>query len=146
MDRGARGRSATLNTVEATQAVRSPDRVRPFSARTGRIAAGAASGVLAAVVVRLAIGAGQVNYDSLYALVWGRDLAHGHLPDYAANVLPPTPHPLSTIAGILLAPLDAHATTGLLVASYLTLGAVGSWPSRSGATSPASSAASSRPP
>jgi hypothetical protein len=86
---------------------------------------GIAAAVALACALRIALGSGQVNYDSLYALVWGRDLAHGHLPDYAANVLPPTPHPLSTIAGILLAPLGAHATTGLFVASYLTLGAVG---------------------
>jgi hypothetical protein len=34
------------------------------------------------------------NYDSYYDLVWGKALAHGHLPDY--NVLrSPTPHPLA---------------------------------------------------
>jgi hypothetical protein len=111
--------------VEATQAVRSPDRVRPLGAVTGRIAVGAASGVLAAVVARLAIGAGQVNYDSLYALVWGRSLAHGQAPDYGAGVVPPTPHPLSTVAGALLAPFGADADTALRVVAFLALGALG---------------------
>jgi len=111
--------------MEATPAVRSPDRVRPLPARTARIAAGAASAVLAAVVVRLAIGAGQVNYDSLYALVWGRSLAHGHAPDYGAGVVPPTPHPLSTLAGALLAPFGAGADTALRGVAFLALGAIG---------------------
>jgi len=110
--------------MEATPAVRSPDRVRPLPARTARIAAGAASAVLAAVVVRLAIGAGQVNYDSLYALVWGRSLAHGDAPGYGAGVVPPTPHPLSTLTGALLAPFGAGADTALRGVAFLVLGAV----------------------
>ena len=43
-------------------------------------------------------GRGLVNYDTLYALVWGRDLTHGTLPDYDVS-LAPTPHPLATLAG-----------------------------------------------
>jgi hypothetical protein len=81
--------------------------------------------VLLAAAVRLAIGRGQVNYDSLYALVWGRSLARGQAPDYAAGVVPPTPHPLSTLAGALLAPFGAHADTALLVVAFLALGAIG---------------------
>ena len=99
--------------------------MRPYSARTGRIAAGAASGVLAAIMARLAIGAGQVNYDSLYALVWGRSLAHGRTPDYDAGVVPPTPHPLSTLAGALLAPFGADADLALRGIAFLALGAIG---------------------
>ncbi len=81
--------------------------------------------MLAAVVVRLAIGAGQVNYDSLYALVWGRSLAHGHAPDYGAGVVPPTPHPLSTLAGALLAPFGTDADLALRGVAFLALGAIG---------------------
>ena len=110
--------------MEAIPEVRSPDRVRPFRVGTGRIVAGAAAGVLAAVVVRLAIGAGQVNYDSLYALVWGRSLAHGHTPDYGAGSVPPTPHPLSTLTGALLAPFGADADAALRVVAFLALGAI----------------------
>lgn len=36
------------------------------------------------------------NYDSYYDLVWGKAIAHGHLPDY--DVLrSPTPHPLAEV-------------------------------------------------
>src|SRR5262245_28445219 len=78
----------------------------------------------AAGLVRIALGPGEVNYDSLYALVWGREIAHGRAPDYGV-VLPPTPHPLSTIVGVLLAPLGSSADDALLVGAYLALGAVG---------------------
>jgi hypothetical protein len=41
------------------------------------------------------------NYDSYYDLVWGKALAHGHLPDY--DVLrSPTPHPLAEALGAFL--------------------------------------------
>ena len=78
------------------------------------------------------VGRGLVNYDTLYAVVWGRDLAHGALPDYDA-VLAPTPHPLATLGGVLLAPLSAAsdrgvhgapATTVVLVGAFAALGAL----------------------
>src|SRR4051812_11208782 len=48
------------------------------------------------------------NYDSYYQLIWGQDLAHGHLPDY--NVFrSPTPHPLSELVGLLLSPFGLAA-------------------------------------
>jgi len=41
------------------------------------------------------------NYDSYYDLVWGKALAHGHLPDY--DVLrSPTPHPLAEAVAAFL--------------------------------------------
>jgi hypothetical protein len=41
------------------------------------------------------------NYDSYYDLVWGKQIASGHLPDY--NVLrSPTPHPLAEALGAFL--------------------------------------------
>jgi hypothetical protein len=79
------------------------------------------------------VGRGLVNYDTLYAVVWGRDLAHGALPDYDA-VLAPTPHPLATLGGVLLAPLSAGsdrgvhgepATAVVLVGAFAALGALG---------------------
>src|SRR4051812_36321619 len=33
------------------------------------------------------------NYDTYYALIWGDEIAHGHLPDYDVFKTP-TPHPL----------------------------------------------------
>ena len=39
-----------------------------------------------------------LNYDTLYMLVWGRDLIHGRSPDYDVT-LAPTPHPLAEAGG-----------------------------------------------
>src|SRR2546426_4900412 len=39
-----------------------------------------------------------LNYDTLYALLWGRDLIHGRSPDYDVT-LAPTPHPLAEAVG-----------------------------------------------
>lgn len=66
-----------------------------------RFAAGI--GALAALLFLVA-GHGLVNYDTLYTLVWGRDLAHGELPDYDVP-LAPTPHPLATLLALLATPL-----------------------------------------
>src|SRR5262245_40396857 len=49
-------------------------------------------------------GHGLVNYDTLYALVWGREIAGGHAPDLDVAVAP-TPHPLANLGAVLLAPL-----------------------------------------
>jgi hypothetical protein len=71
------------------------------------------------------VGRGLANYDTLYALVWGRDLAHGTLPDYDVS-LAPTPHPLATLAGAILSPLGASGAIGAtLVLAFAWLGALG---------------------
>jgi hypothetical protein len=54
-------------------------------------------------------GSGLAGYDSIYALVWGRELAHGHLPDYQATPAAPTPHPLAELVGVLLSLLHGDA-------------------------------------
>ena len=51
---------------------------------------------------------GFPNYDTIYALVWGRELAHGVSPDYGA-ALPPTPHPLADLLGLITTPLGDGA-------------------------------------
>ncbi|MEA2188862.1 MAG: hypothetical protein QOK16_3873 [Solirubrobacteraceae bacterium] len=72
-----------------------------------------AAGVLAgAVALRLLTGPGLVNYDTLYALVWGRQLAGGSLPNLDVAIAP-TPHPLATLGAILLSPLSALRVDGL---------------------------------
>src|SRR4051794_15329522 len=48
------------------------------------------------------------NYDSYYQLLWGQDIAHGRLPDYAV-FRSPTPHPLSELVGLLLSPFGLAA-------------------------------------
>jgi len=98
--------------------------------------AGTALGlVLLAVVLWVLVGRGLVNYDTLYTLVWGRDLAHGHVPDVEL-ALAPTPHPLATLIAALLSPLSslqvdgidgeagASAAVGIVFLSLATLGVV----------------------
>jgi len=89
--------------------------------------------ILAAALWALA-GHGLVNYDTLYALDWGRDLGRGQLPDYSVPVAP-TPHPLATLLGVLLTPLSTATDRGLhggpatdvmLVVAFLSL-AVAGW-------------------
>ena len=89
-------------------------------------------GLLGAVAWALT-GRGLVNYDTLYAVVWGRDIAHGTLPDYDVS-LAPTPHPLATLGGVVLAPLSSAADRGVhgesaqtvvLVGAFAALGALG---------------------
>src|ERR671935_2897061 len=67
-------------------------------------------------------GRGLANYDTLYALVWGRDLPHGTLPDYDI-ALAPTPHPLATLAGAVLSVLGAQgAIDATLILAFVWLG------------------------
>jgi len=80
---------------------------------------------VAAVVVALLLifPLGFPNYDTIYALVWGRELAHGTSPDYGA-ALPPTPHPLADLLGLLTTPLGGGAIGVTMVIAYLSLGLV----------------------
>jgi hypothetical protein len=67
---------------------------------------------------------GFPNYDTAYALLWGDELAHGASPDYNA-ALPPTPHPLADIWGVLWSPFGAvTASDATTVLAYLVLGAI----------------------
>jgi hypothetical protein len=67
---------------------------------------------------------GFPQYDTEYALVWGDQLAHGTDPDYGAPI-PPTPHPLADLWGVLVSPLGTGAETATVILAYLALGAVG---------------------
>lgn len=72
----------------------------------------------------LAFGHGFANYDTLYGLVWGDDLAHGRTPDYDVP-LAPTPHPLTNLLGLVLSPLGGEAAEDVTVAlAFLALGAL----------------------
>ena len=71
----------------------------------------AAMGALATALWLLA-GRGLVNYDTLYSLVWGRQIAQGQAPDIEV-ALAPTPHPLATLAGVLAAPLSLASDAGV---------------------------------
>jgi hypothetical protein len=93
----------------------------------------AAGVLLGAALLRLAAGPGLVNYDTLYTLVWGRQLAHGTAPDLTVAIAP-TPHPLATLGAVLISPLSSlgsgglhgELATGLTVAlAYVSLALLG---------------------
>jgi hypothetical protein len=67
---------------------------------------------------------GFPNYDTVYMLVWGEEIAHGTSPDTGAP-LAPTPHPLAEIWGAIVSPLGATgAADATTVVAYLALGAI----------------------
>lgn len=67
---------------------------------------------------------GFPNYDTIYALVWGREMAHGASPDYGA-ALPPTPHPLADLLGLVTTPLGGGAITVTMIVAYVSLALCG---------------------
>jgi hypothetical protein len=75
-------------------------------------------------VLLLLFPVGFPNYDTIYALVWGRELAHGVSPDYG-SALPPTPHPLTDLIGLVATPLGDGAITVIMVIAYASLGLIG---------------------
>jgi hypothetical protein len=78
-----------------------------------------------AALLWLIAGVGFVNYDTLYALVWGQQLSRGEVPEYGLPIAP-TPHPLVEALGVPLAPLGASTSAGIVVAlGFLALSACG---------------------
>jgi len=77
-----------------------------------------------AALLLLVFPLGFPNYDTIYALVWGRELAHGASPDYGA-ALPPTPHPLADLLGLVTTALGDGAIGVTMLIAYLSLGLVG---------------------
>jgi hypothetical protein len=75
---------------------------------------------------------GFPNYDTIYALVWGRELAHGISPD-TGSALPPTPHPLTELLGLVTTPLGNGAIAVTMVIAYASLGLIGFFVYRLGA-------------
>ncbi len=109
----------------------SEELVRPRRLEALRRVRAAASGVAGfawllpgGVVVLLAYGKPWVGYDTMYALVWGRELADGRAPDFELPVAP-TPHPLANILGALVSPLAGRGVAAfewLSIFSFLALG------------------------
>jgi hypothetical protein len=65
-----------------------------------------------------------LNYDTLYGLIWGRDLASGRTPDYEVT-LAPTPHPLIEAVAVPLSWLgESAAYTAMLALAMLAWGAL----------------------
>ena len=83
-------------------------------------------------VLLLLFPVGFPNYDTIYALVWGRELAHFESPDHGA-ALPPTPHPLTELWGMVLTPLGDGVITLTMIGAYVSLGLIGFFVYRLGA-------------
>jgi hypothetical protein len=77
-----------------------------------------------ALLLWLFYGAGYVGYDGMYALVWGRDLAHLELPDFEGRGYP-TPHPLLNLLTAALSPLGRAEADVLLAISIVSLALLG---------------------
>ncbi|HEY7950677.1 MAG TPA: hypothetical protein VID51_07590 [Solirubrobacterales bacterium] len=94
----------------------------PQSARSWLTPVAWVAGVSAVLLLLLPVG--FPNYDTIYALLWGREMADGLSPDMAAP-LAPTPHPLAELFGLLATPLGDGAIEATMVVAYLSLGLVG---------------------
>ena len=86
---------------------------------------------VAAVVGGLAValwvlyGDAQPGYDATYSLVWGRELAHAHLPHFDVEAAP-TPHPLAYLTAAFLTPLGTDAAPDAMAAlGYLSFALLG---------------------
>ena len=81
--------------------------------------------VVGALLLRVITGVGFANYDTLYALAWGGQLARGSTPAYDLPIAP-TPHPLLELLGLVLAPLGPNAVEQVtVVLAFLALAACG---------------------
>jgi hypothetical protein len=79
--------------------------------------------VAVAALVRVVYAPWYGNYDVRYALLWARDLLHGHDPDYGA-AFAPTPHPLSIAWSFLGLPFGDRAGSAMVIVALIGLGAL----------------------
>jgi hypothetical protein len=64
-----------------------------------------------------------INYDTLYSLIWGRDVTQGRTPDYETT-LAPTPHPLAEAVGVPMSLLgEDGGYTAMLALALFAFGA-----------------------
>ncbi|HEY3019483.1 MAG TPA: hypothetical protein VGJ32_04780 [Solirubrobacteraceae bacterium] len=77
-----------------------------------------------AVAVAVLYGRGHVGYDGMYTLLWGRELAHGSIPDLRVPIAP-TPHPLAIVVAAFLTPFGAAAATLSQAVTIVAFAALG---------------------
>ena len=78
-----------------------------------------------AAALWLVYGLGFVGYDSVYALIWGRQLSHGQLPDFFEADRQPDPASAADAVTTVLAPLGDRALPALAVLSLVAFAALG---------------------
>src|SRR5215213_1858229 len=88
-----------------------------------RFGPAAATSAVVALLLQVVYGPWFGNYDARYALLWAKDVANGHLPEYTADFAP-TPHPLQTAFGLLALPFGDSADDVLVLATLLAFGAL----------------------
>lgn len=101
-----------------------PDTVPRVSTRARNWLTPAAWVAAVSAILLLLFPRGFPNYDTIYSLLWGREIAEGTSPDRGA-ALPPTPHPLSELFGALVSPLGDGAIDVTMVVAYVALGLIG---------------------
>ena len=79
--------------------------------------------LLAVTLVGFVLWPSYPNYDSIYSLVWGRELLSGAEPSFEA-FRAPTQHPLALLAAVLLWPLGEDADHALVLVTLLSFVAV----------------------
>jgi hypothetical protein len=79
--------------------------------------------VAVAALVRLVYAPWYGNYDVRYALLWARDILHGHTPDYEA-AFAPTPHPLSIAWSTVGLPFGDSGGSVMVIVALLGFGAL----------------------
>jgi hypothetical protein len=106
VERPVPGYTGIVNRLRATQA--------------DAVAAWAFGVVTVLAVVGFFVRATYPNYDSYYALLWGRELLDFHLPSFEAYRAP-TEHPLAVLFGALLSLLGDGADRMLVLLTLLSL-------------------------
>src|SRR5215207_4898691 len=73
----------------------------------------------------LYFGGAFANWDTMYTLVWGSEIANGRRPDFEGVALAPTNHPLWDVLGLVFAGFGDTAETLIVMVGFLALGALG---------------------
>ncbi|WP_445149812.1 hypothetical protein [Baekduia sp. Peel2402] len=119
MSVAAPARSEAARRAAARWRGLAPERVEAVLARVPL----AAWTVVLAGVLRLVYGAPVAGYDAWWSLAWGRELAHGVLPNLE-GAWAPTPHPLAIAVAAPVSALGDAAPDALGWISLLALAAV----------------------
>jgi hypothetical protein len=92
-----------------------------FNAKARRVLPALAVIVGVPLVLWLIYRPSYVNFDARYALLWARDIVHGHTPDYTV-AFAPTPHPLQTLVAFPVLLAGDSSAKVMVALTLLSLG------------------------